>query len=201
MKDWTNNTTQSVELRENSVIDIVRETAVENGETKEKLSRKTMDVSEVKTVYTEEVESIGEDSKHDDGGVDDGVDGGVDDGVDDGVGQSTISNNNVVKNFFYIEVNKFREERKKNFWKDMTIEGITLDFSKLLNEWRTFGKNWRLQTKVKDGQMCSELLLRIIIGFLFTVLPNCMIVLDYTAAYQYLNGTDYPKLASNLNGN
>ena len=137
--------------------------------------------------YGDEEVDIEEDSKHDEG--------------DNDVGQDTISDHNVFTIFFWNEVNKFQEERKKDFWKDMTREDIGLDFTKLFDEWRTFGRDWRLQTEVKEGEMCSELVVRILMGFLFTVLPNCMIVLDYTAAYQYLNGTDYPKLDSNLQEN
>ena len=138
-------------------------------------------------IFCNEEVDIEEDSKNDEG--------------DNEVGQDTISDHNVFKNFFWNEVNQFKEESKKDFWKDMTREDIELDFAKLFDEWRTFGRNWRLQTEVKDGEMCSELVLRILMGFLFTVLPNCMIVLDYTAAYQYLNGTDYPKLESTLKEN
>lgn len=141
----------------------------------------------------------GKDDFEGDDNVDELSDGGDENGGEESdiLRQSTLSETTtigVIKNFFYSEKEMFNEERKKYFW-DMDREDITLDFGKIYMEWEDLRRNWRSK---KEG---NEFFFPVVVGLVFTVIPNCLIVLDYTAAYQYLNGTFYPTLSSgNLTG-
>ena len=97
-----------------------------------------------------------------------------------------------IKQKFQDELDLFREERKKNIW-EIPREDITLDYNTLISEWKIVEKDWRSRKEVKEHTFFSEFSLRFMIGFFFTVIPNCLIVLDYRAAYEYLNGTYYPQ--------
>ena len=99
-----------------------------------------------------------------------------------------------VKKHFKHEFLQFKEERKKDIW-EIPREDITLDFEKLFNEWKIVKTDWRRAKEVTESKtFFSEFSFRIVIGFLFTVIPNCLIALDYIAAYEYLSGTFYSKL-------
>eukprot|EP00092_Neocalanus_flemingeri_P072724 GFUD01089589.1.p1 GENE.GFUD01089589.1~~GFUD01089589.1.p1 ORF type:complete len:607 (+),score=82.28 GFUD01089589.1:254-1822(+) len=62
-------------------------------------------------------------------------------------------------------------------------------------EWKSEGndKHWSNQAIKKEGETCSTLFSTIIIGILFTLIPNCAIVLDYMTAKEYIFGNYYIK--------
>ena len=104
----------------------------------------------------------------------------------------SISLVTTAKEHFQYELEQFKEERKKKIW-EIPREDITLDFKELTNEWTNLKNDWK-SSKGKRKASFSEFSRRFAIGFFFTVIPNCLIVLDYIAAYEYLYGTFYPTL-------
>ena len=110
----------------------------------------------------------------------------------------------IIYNFFKREYKAFKEEKKKKL-RLIPKEDSTIDFGELIREWKGEGKyperHWKNLAKRRPGEKCPELLSIVLIGIFFTLLPNCFIVLDYQAAYEYLAGNWYLKYDVELDGN
>ena len=99
-------------------------------------------------------------------------------------------------NFFSREWEIFKIQRTLQL-KNLPKVSSKLDFEKM---WKEFQKDetgnypaehWSNQAKRREGERVPRLVTTIITGLIFTFIPNCLIVLDYTAAYEYINGTYY----------
>ena len=101
-----------------------------------------------------------------------------------------------IHSFFKREWDAFRSEKKKTLRK-IPKKVTTLDFKELILEFQKKGKDpsrhWSNQAKKREGEKYPELLTTIVTGLLFTLLPNCAIVLDYITASEYLGGEYYLK--------
>ena len=99
---------------------------------------------------------------------------------------------NSFREFFADEWEAFKEEQKTSF-QDKEFYPTKLDFDALTEEWTYTPENlnhWENQKK-NEGGTFSPLFYSIVIGFVFTVIPNGAIVLDIWAAFQYLFGMWY----------
>ena len=105
--------------------------------------------------------------------------------------QTTKINTN---NFFQREWKSFREAKQVKFSDKKKISS-EMNFRGMKMEWISKGNenHWSNKKVKKEGEMCSDFCLSIFIGLIFIVCPNCAIVLDYNAAYEYLFGTYYIK--------
>ena len=101
-----------------------------------------------------------------------------------------------IHSFFAREWDAFRQEKKKKLRK-IPKKVTTLDFKEMILEFQKKGrdpsKHWSNQAKKREGEKYPELLTTIVTGLLFTLLPNCAIVLDYITASEYLGGEYYLK--------
>ena len=101
-----------------------------------------------------------------------------------------------IHSFFAREWNAFKQEKKKKLRK-IPKKVTTLDFKEMILEFQKKGrdpsKHWSNQAKKREGEKYPELLTTIVTGLLFTLLPNCAIVLDYITASEYLGGEYYLK--------
>jgi len=106
-------------------------------------------------------------------------------------------NKTQIKSFFQREWQAFKDEKKTKLSDKKKINS-NLNFSELLNEWKQDGNenHWSKKSRKQEGECCSELFSTIVIGILFTLLPNCAIVLDYLTASEYLFGNYYIKYAT-----
>ena len=101
-----------------------------------------------------------------------------------------------IHSFFAREWDAFRQEKKKNLRK-IPKKSVELDFKEMILEFQKKGRDpsrhWSNQAKKREGEKYPELLTTIVTGLLFTLLPNCAIVLDYITASEYLGGEYYLK--------
>jgi hypothetical protein len=98
--------------------------------------------------------------------------------------------------FFSDEWEAFKKERRTKFAEKEKTSTL-LDFDELQKEWTYTEDNklhWENQKKKEsDDDTFPPLFYSIIIGLLFTVVPNGAIVLDLAAAREYLGGAWYIK--------
>jgi len=103
---------------------------------------------------------------------------------------------NSFREFFVEEWEAFKNE-KKTFLHEKEIYSTNLDFGAIVEEWRydpSKETHWENQKKkIKEDDTFPPLFYSIVIGFIFTVVPNGAIVLDLSAAYEYIFGTWYIK--------
>ena len=103
---------------------------------------------------------------------------------------------NSFREFFVEEWEAFKNERK-TYLHEKDIYPTNLDFDAIREEWKYTPSNeahWENQKKkVSEDDTFSPLFYSIVIGFIFTVVPNGAIVLDLSAAYEYIFGTWYIK--------
>ena len=101
-----------------------------------------------------------------------------------------------IHSFFAREWEAFRQEKKKKLRK-IPKKVTTLDFKEMILEFQKKGRDpsrhWSNQAKKREGEKYPELLTTILTGLLFTLVPNCAIVLDYITASEYLGGEYYLK--------
>ena len=100
-------------------------------------------------------------------------------------------------NFIRREKNAFMEERKKKL-RLIPRQNTNIDFGEIMREFKGEGKDsperhWKNQAQKREGEKCPELLSTVLIGLFFTLAPNCAIVLDYMAAWEYIGGHWYIK--------
>ena len=105
--------------------------------------------------------------------------------------------NKVMTSFYKREKKAFKKEKSKDL-RNYSKVSTKIDFDELKNEFKVDGgqeprRHWHYQAQKRNGEKCPELLSTVLIGIIFTLIPNCAIVLDYTAAYEYLTGTYYIK--------
>ena len=118
---------------------------------------------------------------------------------------SAAPTSETIRSFFKREHEAFKEEKTKylrNYPKKVT----NIDFDRLINEFKVDGveeperyRHWHYQAQKKDGEKCPELFSTIMIGLIFTLAPNCAIVLDYMTASEYIGGNYYLKYLSDWN--
>jgi hypothetical protein len=96
--------------------------------------------------------------------------------------------------FFSREWKAFKNERYTKLSDKKKISTV-LDFDELRKEWKSEGNenHWSQKQIKKEGETCSVLFSTIVTGILFTLIPNCAIVLDYMTANEYLFGNYYLK--------
>ena len=101
-----------------------------------------------------------------------------------------------IYNFLSREWQIFNLARKLQL-KDLPKVSSKLDFEKMLTEFQKDedgnypAEHWRNQAVCRPGERIPRLVTTLLTGLVFTFIPNCLIVLDYTAAYEYINGTYY----------
>ena len=100
-------------------------------------------------------------------------------------------------NFFVQEWKAFKSEMKTKL-SDNEKRITVLDFDGIAKEWKydpktSSDEHWKNQKKKKEGECCSPLFYTVLIGIIFTLMPNCAIALDLKAAYEYLGGEWYVK--------
>eukprot|EP00092_Neocalanus_flemingeri_P029718 GFUD01032266.1.p1 GENE.GFUD01032266.1~~GFUD01032266.1.p1 ORF type:complete len:659 (-),score=121.63 GFUD01032266.1:313-2289(-) len=98
------------------------------------------------------------------------------------------------KKFFSREWKAFKDEMGTKLSDKKEISTV-INFGEMGKEWKSEGndKHWSNQAVKKDGETCSTLFSTIITGILFTLIPNCAIVLDYMTAKEYIFGNYYIK--------
>jgi len=103
---------------------------------------------------------------------------------------------NSFREFFVEEYEAFKNE-KKTFLHEKDFYPTNLDFGAIVEEWKyepSKEAHWENQKKkIKEDDTFPPLFYSIVIGFIFTVVPNGAIVLDLSAAYEYIFGTWYIK--------
>jgi len=99
-----------------------------------------------------------------------------------------------LRNFFLREWEAFQNEKGSKLSNKKKISTV-LNFDEMRNEWKSEGNenHWSKRKVKKEGETCSLLFSTIITGILFTLIPNCAIVLDYMTAKEYLFGNYYLK--------
>ena len=101
-----------------------------------------------------------------------------------------------IHSFFSREWNAFKKEKTKKL-RQIPKRNAFIDFEKLIKEFKNEGeepeRHWTAQAKKREGEKCPELFTTIMIGFCFTLIPNCFIGLDYMAASEYIGGNWYRK--------
>ena len=104
-----------------------------------------------------------------------------------------------INSFFQREWQAFKSEKQKKL-RQIPKKITTLDFKEMILEFKKRGRDpsrhWTEQAKKKEGEKCPELLTTVITGLLFTLIPNCAIVLDYITASEYLGGEYYLKYST-----
>ena len=103
---------------------------------------------------------------------------------------------NSFREFFVDEWEAFKNEKEtKLHAKD--VYPTKLDFDAIIDEWKyepSKVAHWENQKKkISEDDTFPPLFYSIVIGFIFTVVPNGAIVLDLSAAYEYIFGTWYIK--------
>jgi len=103
---------------------------------------------------------------------------------------------NSFRDFFVEEWKAFMSERQTTFY-EKELFSTNLDFDAIREEWRYRPDNpahWENQKKkIKEDDTFPPLFYSIVIGFIFTCVPNGAIVLDISAGYEYIFGTYYIK--------
>ena len=103
---------------------------------------------------------------------------------------------NSFRDFFVEEWKAFMSERQTTFY-EKELFPTNLDFDAIREEWRYRPDNpahWENQKKkIKEDDTFPPLFYSIVIGFIFTCVPNGAIVLDISAGYEYIFGTYYIK--------
>ena len=101
---------------------------------------------------------------------------------------------NSFRQFFAEEWEAFKNE-KETFLHEKDVFRTNLDFDAIIDEWKYRPSNeahWENQKKkVSESDTFPPLFYSIVIGFIFTVVPNGAIVLDINGANQYIFGTWY----------
>jgi len=100
------------------------------------------------------------------------------------------------REFFTEEWKAFKSE-KATSWSEKKTEEVVLDFDGICQEWKYEAEkeeHWVNQAKKqKESDTCSPLFYSILVGIVFTVIPNGAILLDMLAASDYIGGTWYTK--------
>lgn len=101
--------------------------------------------------------------------------------------------------FFTREWEAFHNEKGTKL-SDKDKVNTAPNFDELLQEWKSDGNenHWENRKVKKEGETCSLLFSTIITGILFTLIPNCAIVLDYMTAKEYLFGNYYLKYENDV---
>merc|ERR1719220_1252464 len=103
---------------------------------------------------------------------------------------------NSFREFFVEEWEAFKNE-KETYLHEKDFYPTNIDFGAIIEEWKyepTKEAHWENQKKkIKEDDTFPPLFYSIVIGFIFTVVPNGAIVLDLSAAYEYIFGTWYIK--------
>jgi len=103
---------------------------------------------------------------------------------------------NSFREFFVDEWEAFKKE-KETFLHEKDFYPTNLDFDAIVEEWKyepSKKDHWENQKKkINEDDTFPPLFYSIVLGFIFTVVPNGAIVLDLSAAYEYIFGTWYIK--------
>ena len=100
-------------------------------------------------------------------------------------------------NFFVDEWRAFQKEMHTNL-SEKEKKVTVLDFDGIAKEFEYSPENkdhWLNQKEKRRGEHCSPLFYTVLMGITFILIPNCMMVLDFKATYEYLNGNWYIKRA------